>query len=134
MQIAALRALEFDRIVEAVRGYALTPMGDERLGRMQPSSDPHKVAQLLAATTETAQLIAKHGAFALRATADLPPILSALAVEGRALEATRLLTLVTFLDSVEDTRMAIRRVAGSFPLVEQAAAGAATFKGEIAQV
>ena len=39
MQIAALRALEFDRIVEAVRGYALTPMGDERLGR-RGSAEP----------------------------------------------------------------------------------------------
>ena len=31
MQPGALRALEFDRIVEAVRGLALTPMGSERL-------------------------------------------------------------------------------------------------------
>ena len=33
MQSAVLRALEFDRIVEMVRGFALTPMGDERLAR-----------------------------------------------------------------------------------------------------
>ena len=31
MQPSALRALEFDRIVEAVSGFALTPMGAERL-------------------------------------------------------------------------------------------------------
>ena len=34
MQPGVLRALEFDRIVEAVRGFALTPMGDERLARL----------------------------------------------------------------------------------------------------
>jgi len=51
MQPAALKALEFDRIVEMVRGFALTPMGDERLARIEPSPDPQKVAQLLAATT-----------------------------------------------------------------------------------
>ena len=129
MQIAALRALEFDRIVEAVRGFALTPMGAERLARMQPSTDPHKVAQLLTAPTEATQLIAEHAAFALRATDDLPPILGALAVEGRALEAGRLLTLAAFLESVEDTRAAIRRAAGTLPLVEAAAAGAAAFTG-----
>ncbi len=134
MQIAALRALEFDRVVEAVRSFALTPMGDERLARMQPSTDPHKVAQLLAATTEAAQLVAKQGAFALLATTDLPLILGVLAIEGRALEASRLLALATFLDSVEDTREAIRRGPGRFPLVEQAAAGVSSFKGEIAQV
>jgi DNA mismatch repair protein MutS2 len=134
MQIAALRALEFDRIVSAVRGFALTPMGDDRLSQLQPSADPQKVAHLLAATTETAQFITKNGVFPLRGSADLPPILAALAVQGRALEAPRLLTLATFLDSVEETRVAIRRVAGSFPLVEQAGAGAASFRGEIAQV
>jgi DNA mismatch repair protein MutS2 len=134
MQTAALRALEFDRIVEAVRGFAQTPMGAERLARMQPSTDPHKVAQLLAATTEATQLIAKHAAFAIRATDDIPSILGALAVEGRALEAGRLLALAAFLESVEDTRAAIRRAAGTFPLVEAAAAGAAAFTGEITQV
>lgn len=133
MQPGALRALEFDRIVDGVRRLALTPMGEERLGKLAPSTDPQKVAQLLAATTETAGFLAKHGPFALRATADLPQILAALAVEGRALEAPRLLALASFLDSIEDTRDAIRRVA-SFPLVEQAAAGAASFNGEIAQI
>ena len=48
MQPGALRALEFDRIVEAVKAFALTPMGAERLARLQPSTDPRQVAQLLA--------------------------------------------------------------------------------------
>ena len=59
MQSGALRALEFDRIVDAVRDFALTPMGDERLARLAPSPDPQKVAHLLAATTETVRFIAK---------------------------------------------------------------------------
>jgi len=45
MQLTALRALEFDRIVEAVKGFALTPMGADRLARLQPSTDPRHVAQ-----------------------------------------------------------------------------------------
>src|SRR5262245_21854279 len=134
MQIAALRALEFDRIVSAVRGLALTPMGEDRLARLQPSSDAGKVAQLLAATSETAQFIVKNGTLPLRASNELPSILGSLAIEGRALEALRLLALATFLESIEETRAAIRRVAGVFPLVEQAAAGAATFSREVAQV
>ncbi len=40
MQPSALRALEFDRIVEAVTGFALTPMGAERLSQLAPSTDP----------------------------------------------------------------------------------------------
>ena len=133
MHTAALRALEFDRIVEGVRAYALTPMGDERLEQLRPSTDLKEVAGLLSATTQAALYIARHGAFALRAHADLTTILAALTVEGRALEAQRLLALATFLDSVEDTRSAIRRVAAEFPLVDRAGANAASFKDEIAK-
>jgi DNA mismatch repair protein MutS2 len=134
MNAAVLRALEFDRIVEAVRSFALTPMGDERLARLAPSPDPQRVAQLLAATSEAAAYAGRHGAFPLRASAELPQILGALAVQGRALEAQRLLALAAFFESVDDTRAAIRRVAASFPLLDQASAPAASFKGEVAQV
>jgi DNA mismatch repair protein MutS2 len=63
----------------------------------------------------------------------LPRILAALAVEGRPLEPIQLLELCAFLESTEETRTAIRRVAASFPLLDQASAGVAAFKGEIAQ-
>jgi len=134
MQPGALRALEFDRIVEKVREFALTPMGDERLARLAPSPDTQTVAHLLAGTTETAAFITKNGVFPLRATSDLPQIRAALAVEGRALEAPRLLVLAAFLESVDESRGAIRRVSAAFPLLDQASAGAASFKGEIAHV
>jgi DNA mismatch repair protein MutS2 len=132
MQPGALRALEFDRIVEAVRGFSLTPMGDERLARLAPSTDPQRVAQLLAATTETATFLSANALFPLRATGELPQILSLLAVQGRALEPLRLLALASFLDSVDETRVAIRRGSASFPLLEAASGGAASFKGETA--
>lgn len=133
MNIAALRALEFDRIVDGVRGFALTPMGSERLRQLAPSTDRTTVAGLLAATTETVRFIARHGTFALRAHADLPDSLAALSVEGRALEPLRLLALATFLDSIDQTRAAILRVASAFPLVERAGRGAVSFRHEVAR-
>src|SRR5262245_46067561 len=134
MQPAALKALEFDRVVEMVRGFALTPMGDERLARIAPSLDPQKVAQLLAATTETTRYLAANSLFPLRATRDLPQILSALAIEGRALEAARLLALATFLDSIDEARSAIRRSPGAFMHLEAATGGVASFRTETAHV
>jgi DNA mismatch repair protein MutS2 len=133
MQPSALRALEFDRIVEAVTDFALTPMGADRLSELQPSTDAHNVAQLLAATTETVRYVRAHGGLSLRASSEMPQTLAALAVEGRALESLRLLALVAFLDSIDETREAIRRAPGSFPLLEAASGGAASFKGESAQ-
>lgn len=134
MQPGALRVLEFDRIVEAVRRYALTPMGDERVARLTPTSDAHKAAQLLAATTEATRYLSANPGFPLRASTELPQILSSLATEGRALEPLRLLALADFLDSIDETRAAIRRAPGTFPLLEAASAAVASFKGETAQV
>jgi DNA mismatch repair protein MutS2 len=130
MQPGALRALEFDRIVEAVRGFALTPMGDERLARLAPSLDPQKVAQQLAVTSETARFLAANARFPLHATSELTEVLALLAVQGRALEPLRLLALASFLDSVDETRAAIRRAPGAFPLLEAASSAAASFRGE----
>ena len=134
MQPGVLRALEFDRIVEAVRGFALTPMGDERLARLTPSTDPQKVAQWLAGTSETVGYVSRHGVFPLRASEDLPRIVAALAVQGRALEAMRLLSLSSFLESIEDTRAAIRRVSVAAPMLDRASAAAASFTSEISRV
>jgi DNA mismatch repair protein MutS2 len=134
MQSAVLRALEFDRIVEMVRGFALTPMGDERLARLAPSGDAAKVAQSLAATTETTKYLAANALFPLRASSELPQVLAALAVEGRALEPARLVALAAFLDSVDEAKAAIHRAPGSFTHLEAAAGPAASFKTETTEV
>jgi DNA mismatch repair protein MutS2 len=134
MQLGALRALEFDRIVEAVRTFALTPMGDARLARLAPSTDPAVVAQSLAATTETVRYLGGNNPLPLRASSELSETLMSLAVEGRALEALRLLALAAFLDSVDESRSAIRRANGSFPQLEAVSGSAASFKGETAHV
>jgi DNA mismatch repair protein MutS2 len=134
MQPGALRALEFDRIVEAVAGFAVTPMGVERLSRLAPSTDPQRVADWQAETSETVRFLTAHSLFPLRASSELPDILEALGVQGRALESLRLLGLATFLDSIDESRASIRRAPETFPLLEAVAAGAASFKGESAQV
>src|SRR5688572_28207960 len=134
MQPGVLRALEFDRIVEGVRSFALTPMGDERLARLVPSTDPQKVAQALAATTEAVTWLTRHSGFPIHASKDLPQGLAALAMQGRALEPPRLRLLAAFLESADELRSAIRQQAPGFKLLDQASAGIASFKGEIAQV
>src|SRR5258706_320108 len=134
MQPGALRALEFDRVVEAVRGFALTPMGAERLARLTPSTDASKVAQWLAATSETMRYLGSNGALPLRASADLPETLGALAVEGRPLEGLRLPALAAFLAGVDESRAGIRRAPGACPALEAVSGGAASFGVESVQV
>jgi DNA mismatch repair protein MutS2 len=134
MQPGVLRALEFDRIVEALQSFALTPMGEERLGRLAPSSEPAKVAELLTSTSQTRRYLSSNPLFPLRASTDLPQTLEALAVQGRMLEPLRLLTLADFLDSIDEARVGIRRMSGSFGSLEAVTANASSFKRETVQV
>src|SRR5262249_25633814 len=89
---------------------------------------------LLAATTEAVRYLQANGLFPLRSASDVPQILAGLAVEGRPLEGPRLLALTAFLESVDETRAAIRRTPRAFPLLETVIGGAASFRNESAQV
>jgi DNA mismatch repair protein MutS2 len=134
MHPGALRALEWDQIVDVVRGYALTPLAAARLAELEPQSDPVRAAQLLAATAEGVKYLDANPAFSLNAPADLESVLAALAVEGRALDALRLVALAEFLDSLSLTCAAIRRVSGSFPMLKAIAENCGSFKNQIADV
>jgi DNA mismatch repair protein MutS2 len=134
MHAGALRALEFDRIVAAVERLAQTPPGAARLARLEPLYDAREVAAALADTAETARFLSGTGEIALRAPADIDETLTALAVEGRALEALALLGLATFLGSIDATVAGIRRQRASFPLLGAAVEGAATFEREAADI
>src|SRR5687768_5100815 len=118
MQPSVLRALEWDQIVDVVRGYALTPPGAARLADLTPQSDPQRASQLLTATAEGVKYLDANPAFALNAPADLDTVLAALAVEGRALDPLRLLAFAEFLDSLALTCASIRRVSGPFPTLK----------------
>ena len=134
MHPGALRALEWDQIVEAVRGLALTPLGASRLAELEPQTDGHRVAQLLAATTEGVTYLDRNPPFSLQAPDDLEAVLAALAVEGRALEPLRLIAFADFLDSIALTCATIRRVSGPFPTLKNIADGCGSFKNQIADV
>jgi DNA mismatch repair protein MutS2 len=134
MHTGALRALEWDAIVDVVRGFALTPLGAACLAGLEPQSDPHRAAQLVAATTEGVRYLDANPAFSLNAPADLEIVLSALAVEGRALDPLRLLAFAEFLDSLALTCATIRRVSGPFPTLKALADTCGSFKSQISEV
>src|SRR5207249_9565421 len=91
-------------------------------------------SELLAATSETVRYLGGNPLFPLSAASDLPHVLTGLAVEGRPLEPLRLLALADFLDSIEESRAAIRRAAASFPVLEAVSGAVASFKRETVMV
>src|SRR4029453_18684792 len=132
MHAGALRALEYDRIVSVVAGLAVTPTGHDRLAQLEPMTDAAAVARAQRATTEVTKFLADHPGFPLRAPSDLEAIISALGVEARPLEPLRLFGLADYLESIEQTRAAVRTVAQSCPLLGAVVETVAPFKGESA--
>ena len=134
MHAGTLKALEFDRIIEAVRSFALTPLGADRLTHLHPSTDPRRVEVTLAATTEAVAFLAE-APLPLHAPSDLELTISALAIEGRTLEPPQLRGFADFVTSIDATVAAIRLAAnGSFPLLGAVADSAASFEREAADV
>jgi DNA mismatch repair protein MutS2 len=133
MHAGALRALEFDRIVEAVCRYALTPHGLRRLAALEPGTDASAVADALSATAETVRFLADNQ-IALQAGSDLEAIIDSIGVEGRALEALHLVALGAFLSSVDTTCAAIRRAGPATPSLRRIAGSVTSFEAEIADI
>ena len=134
MNPGTLRSLEFDRIVAAVADLAVTPTGHERLLGLEPMTDAASVIAAQKATSEGTRFLADYPGFPLRAPSDLESILDALGIEGRPLEAARLLALADYLESIEHSRTAVRNATTMFPILRELVERVASFKGEIADV
>jgi DNA mismatch repair protein MutS2 len=133
MNPGALRALEFDRIVDAVCGFAQTPAGASRLARLQPSLDARVVSVALDATSEAVRFLGENQ-IALQGGEELNAAMTALVIEGRALEPAQLLALAAFLSSVDATCAAIRRTRSTYPGLRLLADSTASFEQEVADI
>ncbi len=132
MQIAALRALEFDRIREALATRALTPLGRERARTLEPATDPDEVQAGLDLTAEAVAFTRDGGSLAITGPEDLDAILAVLAVEDQPLDPLALLGLARLLRSITAVAGSVRRTAG--PLMAAVAARAAAFLDETCAV
>jgi DNA mismatch repair protein MutS2 len=130
----AVRALEFEQIVERVTELALTPLGARAVSHLEPDTDAERVSASLAATAETTAYLEINALFPLRASSDLAEILSALDVQGRPLDPLPLRSLADFVDSVDQARSSIRSSAGSYPILSELVSRVVSFKQEIASV
>ena len=134
MNPVLLRALEFDRVIEALASFALTPVGKARMLAETPATDHAVVAQALAATSETARYVGQNSVFPLRAGAGLAQALEGLAVEGRPLEALQLRILADFVASIADAQTAVGRAPGAYPILQALVSRLAPFTDEVAAV
>lgn len=135
MNEGAIRSLEFDRIVEVVQSFALTPLGAAQLATLRPQTDIQSAQAALAATTECARFLAANGSVPLDAPPDLDECLTRLAVEGLPLEAGQLRGLARFLLSVQAVQRSVKEAQGGpFPAMQTVLDGCRSFAGEATEI
>jgi len=132
MQPAVLKALEFDRIREALARETLTPLGRARALALEPSPDARQVQQRLDTTTEAVALVTSGAGLDITAPEGLLDLLDALQVSGQPLEPLGLIGLAEFVDSVDRVCGVIGRARSTAPLLAGVAASAASFADEAA--
>lgn len=134
MQLAVLRALEFDRIREALAQEASTPLGRERAWALMPAVDPDEVRRRLELSGEAAAFVRDGGSLVIWAPEELPGILEGLGVADRPLEPLQLLGLARFVESVARVAEHIDEARGldhsQFAMLGAIAGGAASFDAE----
>ncbi len=135
MHEGSLRSLEFDRVVEVVQSFALTPLGAAQLAELRPRTDIRSAQAALAATSECVRYLESNGPVGLDAPAGLEQALTSLAIEGLPLEAGHLRGLAAFLSSVDAVRRAVASAdGGPFPALQTTLEGCRSFAGEISQI
>jgi len=135
MHEGALRALEFDRIVEIVKSFALTPLGAIQLAKLHPQTDMRSAQTALAATTECVAYLDSNNPFTLDSPPELESILTNLAIEGLPLEAGQLRGLADFLTSVETMQQTVTQAnEGPFPTLRTMLDGCRSFARETKEI
>jgi DNA mismatch repair protein MutS2 len=133
MQPAVFRALEFDRIREALARQTLTPLGRARALELAPSADPLDVQVRLDLTSEAVRLLADGGSLSIQAPEGLLAIVDALTIGGQPLDPPALLGLATFVESVDSVCGPLRHLGPSAPHLRDLVDPAASFADEAAR-
>jgi len=102
------RALEFDSLLELLRGYAQSPLGRARLDALAPTSDRDWIEQQQRLTEEIGEFRRAGGRFEFSGLEDPGNLVEKARIEGTALEATELRDVVAVLDRAQQWREIVR--------------------------
>ena len=131
MQLFALRALEFDRIREALAREAATSLGRARAAELEPAVNVEDVRVSLDRTGEAVAFSRHGGSLALSAPEDLDLVLAGLEIEHQPLDPMALLGLARFLESLEQVASGLRRAVSTAPLLAAIGDRAPSFAEEV---
>jgi DNA mismatch repair protein MutS2 len=99
MDLHTLSSLEFDTIVDLLKGFTSSELGRRECERIRPRSDPRQVKTLLAEVTALKEILEGAADLPLHGIADIEPILQHARIEGAILPPPELLMVAASVQS-----------------------------------
>ena len=115
MDDKVLTDLEFDAILQQLRGHTATPIGAARIATSRPATEAAEVAHEQELTVEGIRHLEAHGALPFGTLADPEPALAQLTVEASVCAPTTILELLQLMRSARDVKSALAMVRADQP-------------------
>jgi len=102
------RALEFDSLLELLRGYAQSPLGHARIAALAPVADAGWIARQQALTQEVRDYRRAGGKFEFSGLEDPGALLDKARIAGTALESAELRLILALVDRAQQWREVVQ--------------------------
>src|SRR5215472_5887153 len=99
------RVLEFDSLRELLRGFASSPLGQDRISSLTPSTDPHWIETQQQLATEIREFRRVGGRFDFSALTDIGSLLDKSRITGAALETAEIRDVIGVVDRSAEWRL-----------------------------
>ena len=104
MESTSAQLLEFDSLRDLLRGYAASPLGQQRISALAPTTDPAWIETQHQLTTEIREFRRAGGSFDFSALLDITTLLEESRIAGAALETTEIRDVILLVDRAAEWR------------------------------
>ncbi len=98
------RVLEFDGLLDLLRGYTSSPLGRDRVSNLKPSADPSWIENQHQLTSELREFRRVGGRFDFAGLLDIAEIVEKSGIAGAALETEEIRDVLLVMDRAEEWR------------------------------
>jgi DNA mismatch repair protein MutS2 len=98
------RVLEFDLLLDLLRGYAQSPVGQSRITKLQPTTDQPRIENQHQLTTEIRAFRRVNGRFDFAGLEDISKLLAKSRISGAVLEIAEIRAVITLVDRAAEWR------------------------------
>ncbi len=119
MDTQTIRILEFDRIQDILKRYALSPLGQSEIEGLTILTEPDQIQPLLNCTTEMSALIREKGRPSLQGSSEIRPLLDRVRVVGSCLNPEELLDVSEVIRNAQALKQYMKNVPEEFPNLKE---------------